>query len=155
PGGVTGGLQWGSATDGNRIFVAAANSGPSSAGGGAGAFPWTLKDGSTTGSGGWAALDRKTGAGLWTTKEPVGSPAEAAVSAANDVVFGCNLAPGVGRMVAMDAKSGAVLWSFDSGGPCNAGPSIADGMVFWGSGIFIGATLGITGPKKVFAFGLP
>ena len=28
PGGVTGGLQWGSATDGRRIFVAAANSGP-------------------------------------------------------------------------------------------------------------------------------
>jgi hypothetical protein len=37
-----------------------------------------------------------------------------------------------------------------SGGPCNAGPSISDGMVFWGSGTFSGF-----GPKKVFAFGLP
>jgi polyvinyl alcohol dehydrogenase (cytochrome) len=154
PGGVTGGLQWGSATDGNRIFVAVANSGPPSAGGGAGAFPWTLKDGSTTISGGWAALDRMTGAVLWTTKDPIGSRSEAAVSATNDVVFGCNLAAGVGRMVAMDAKSGAILWSFNSGGPCNAGPSIVDGMVFWGSGTFIGATLGAPGPKKVFAFGL-
>src|SRR5262249_60323029 len=111
----------------NRIFVAVANSGPPSAGGGVGAFPWTLKDGSTAGSGGWAALARKTGAVLWATKAPIGSRSEAAASAANDVVFGCNLAAGVGRMVAMDAKSGAILWSFDSGGPCNAGPSISDG----------------------------
>jgi polyvinyl alcohol dehydrogenase (cytochrome) len=150
PGGITGGLQWGSATDGNRIFVAAANSGTSQAGGGTGAVPWTLKDGTTTISGGWAALDRKTGAVLWTTKDPIGNRSEAAVSATNDVVFGCNLAAGVGRMVAMDAKTGTILWSYDSGGPCNAGASISDGMVFWGSGTFAG-----TGPKKMFGFGLP
>jgi polyvinyl alcohol dehydrogenase (cytochrome) len=155
PPGVTGGLQWGSATDGNTIFVAAANSGPPSAGGGAGALSWTLKDGTTTTSGGWAALDRKTGAVLWTTADPIGSRSEAPVSAANDVVFGCNLKPGVGKMVAMAAKTGAILWSYDSGGPCNAGASIDDGMVFWGSGTFIGSTLGILGPKKVFGFGLP
>jgi len=150
PSGITGGMQWGSANDGDRIFVAAANSGTSQAGGGTGAMPWTLKDGTTTVSGGWAALDRKTGAVLWTTVDPIFSRSEAPVSAANDVVFGCNLAAGVGRMVAMDAKSGAILWSYDSGGPCNAGASISDGMVFWGSGTFAG-----TGPKKVFAFGLP
>jgi polyvinyl alcohol dehydrogenase (cytochrome) len=150
PGGITGGLQWGSATDGERIFVAAANSGTAQAGGGTGAMPWLLKDGTTTVSGGWAALDRKTGAVLWTTKDPIGSRSEAPVSAANDVVFGCNLAVGVGRMVAMDAKTGAILWSYNSGGPCNAGASISDGMVFWGNGTFGG-----TGTKKVFAFGLP
>ncbi|RZT97686.1 PQQ-binding-like beta-propeller repeat protein [Rivibacter subsaxonicus] len=150
PGGVTGGLQWGSATDGNRIFVAVANSGPSSAGGGVGALPWTLKDGSVTTAGGWAALDRKTGAVLWTTKDPMGSRSEAAVSAANDVVFGCNLALGAGTMYALNAKSGQVLWSYNSGAPCNAGPSIVDGMVYWGSGTFISPG----GPQKVFAFGL-
>jgi len=64
PGGVTGGLQWGSATDGRRIFVAASNSGPSTNGGGVGAFPWTLMDGSTTTAGGWASLDAQTGAKL-------------------------------------------------------------------------------------------
>ena len=74
--------------------------------------------------------------------------AEAAVSGANGVVFGCNLAAG-GTMRALNARTGEVLWSFDSGGPCNAGPSIADGMVYWGSGTFNGF-----GPKKVFAFGL-
>lgn len=149
PGGVTGGLQWGSATDGNRIYVAVANSGPSTNGGGVGALPWTLKNGSTTTAGGWAALDRKTGSVLWTTKDPDGSRAEAAVSGANGVVFGCNLAAGAGTMRALDARTGEVLWSYDGGGPCNAGPSIAGGMVFWGSGTFTGF-----GPKKVFAFGL-
>lgn len=151
PGGVTGGLQWGSATDGQRIFVAAANSGPSTNGGGVGALPWTLKDGSTTTSGGWAALDAKSGNVLWTTKDPQGSRAEAAVSGANGVVFGCNLAAGAGTMYALDAKNGKVLWSYDSGAPCNAGPSIADGMVFWGSGTFVSPG----GPKKMFGFGLP
>ena len=148
PGGITGGLQWGSASDGNTIFVAAANSGTALAGGGTGAMPWQLKDGSTTTSGGWAAVDRKTGAVLWTTKDPIGSRSEAPVSGANGVVFGCNLAAG-GTMVAMNAKTGAILWSFNSGGPCNAGASISDGMVFWGSGTFAG-----TGAKKLFAFGL-
>lgn len=147
PGGLTGGLQWGSAVHGNRIFVAVANSGMT----GAAADPgvWTLKDGSTTKSGGWAALDRKTGAVLWTTKDPLGSRAEAAVSGANGVLFGCNLDPVNGTMYALDERDGKVLWSYNSGGSCNAGPSIADGMVFWGTGTFSGF-----GPKKVFAFGL-
>jgi polyvinyl alcohol dehydrogenase (cytochrome) len=157
PGGVTGGLQWGSATDGRSIYVAAANAGPSTNGGGRGALPWTLKDGSTTKAGGWAALEAKTGAVQWTTPDPAGwvddptngSPnrAEAAVSLANGVMFGCNLA---GKMYALDAKTGAVLWSYASGAPCNAGPSIADGVVYWGSGTFAGNN----GAKKVFAFGL-
>jgi polyvinyl alcohol dehydrogenase (cytochrome) len=53
-------------------------------------------------------------------------------------------------MVAMNAKTGAVLWSYASGAPCTAGASISNGKVFWGSGTFTGF-----GPKKVFAFGLP
>lgn len=150
PGGVTGGLQWGSATDGQSIFVAVSNSGPSTNGGGVGALPWTLKDGTTTTSGGWAALDAKTGEVRWTTKDPRGSRAEAAVSGANGVLFGCNLAAGAGTMYALDAKTGKPLWSYDSGAPCNAGPSIVDGMVFWGSGTFVSPG----GPKKLFAFGL-
>lgn len=147
PAGLTGGMQWGSASDGNHIFVAVANSGPSGSAQDPGV--WTLKDGSTTTAGGWAALDRKTGAVLWTTKDPLGSRAEAAVSGANGVVFGCNLDPVNGTMYALEARTGRVLWSYNSGGACNAGPTIADGMVYWGSGTFSGF-----GPKKLFAFGL-
>lgn len=159
PGGLTGGLQWGSATDGRGIYVAVANSGLT----GSATTPgvWTLKDGSTTTSGGWAALEAKSGAVQWTTRDPAGSRAEAAVSGANGVIFGCNLDQVNGTMYALDARTGKVLWSFNSGsgvspfvsgvfGACNAGPTIADGMVFWGTGAFQGAP----GPKKVFAFGL-
>src|SRR5262245_56061521 len=150
PGGVTGGLQWGSATDGTSIYVAAANAGPSTNGGGVGALPWTLVDGSVTTSGGWAALDAVTGKVKWTTKDPAGSRAEAAVALAGGVVFGCNLAVGAGTMYALNAKTGESLWSYDSGAPCNAAPAVADGVVYWGSGTFIAPG----GPHKLFAFGL-
>lgn len=145
PPGLTGGLQWGSAVDGKRIFVAISNSGLT--GSGTAPLPWPQADGTTTTAGGWAALDRRSGRVLWTTKDPSGSRAEAAVSVANGVMFGCNLDPAKGTMYALDAATGAPLWSYDSGGACNAGPSIADGTVFWGSGRFTGQ-----GPKKLFAF---
>lgn len=159
PPGLTGGLQWGSATDGRGIYVAVSQSGLQGAG--QGVPPWTLKDGSTTTAGGWAALDAKKGKVLWTTEDPLGSRAEAAVSGANGVIFGCNLDQVNGTMYALDARDGKVLWSHNSGsgmspfvsgvfGACNAGPSIVDGMVFWGTGTFQGAP----GPKKVLAFGL-
>lgn len=148
PGGLTGGLQWGSATDDKRIYVAVANSGLTGSATNPGV--WTLKDGSSTTSGGWAALNPKNGSILWETKDPLGSRAEAAVSVANDVVFGCNLEPGAGRMYALNARTGAPLWSFAGTGACNAGPSIVEGMVFWGSGTFGFAP----GPRLVYGFGL-
>jgi polyvinyl alcohol dehydrogenase (cytochrome) len=95
-------------------------------------------------------MDAATGKVKWTTKDPQGSRAEAAVSVAGGVVFGCNLAVGLGTMYALDAKSGAPLWSYASGAPCTAGPSIVDGVVYWGSGTFISPG----GPHKVHAFGL-
>jgi polyvinyl alcohol dehydrogenase (cytochrome) len=146
PGGLTGGLQWGSATDGLRIFFAASNSGPT--GSAMNPQPWLLKNGTTTTAGGWGSLNAFTGQTLWTTADPQGSRSEAAVSLAGGLVFGCNLMWGVGTMYAMDASTGTPLWSYNSGAPCNAGPSIADGMVYWGSGTFAG-----TGAKKLFAFG--
>jgi polyvinyl alcohol dehydrogenase (cytochrome) len=149
PGGITGGMQWGSATDGRWIYVASSNSGTAKAGAGSGAMPWTLKNGTVTKAGGWAMMDGKNGHVIWTTKDPQDSRAEGAVSATNDVVFGCNLSA-TGRMFAMRAMTGQVLWSFDSSAPCNAGASISDGMVYWGSGTFSGS-----GPRNVFAFGLP
>lgn len=147
PGGQTGGLQWGSATDGARIYVAASNSGPT--GSGLAPAPWTLANGSTVKSGGWAAVDARTGKVIWTTPDPNGSRAEAPVSVANGVVFGCNLDPGKGTMFALNAATGAVLWSHDSGGACEAGASIADGVVYWGSGNYQGI-----GPHTLTAFSL-
>jgi len=98
-------------------------------------------------TGGWAAIARSNGKVLWTTKAPAGSRAEAPVSVANGVVFGCNLDPANGTMYALDAGSGTPLWSYNTGAPCNAGASIANGVVYWGSG-----TSGGAAPHKVFAF---
>jgi polyvinyl alcohol dehydrogenase (cytochrome) len=148
PGGVTGGLQWGSATDGKRIYVADANSA---------ATPWTLIQngqavGPTVTSGFWSALDAATGKILWQTPDPAGGTTQdpGAVSAANGVVYACSADP-VGHMVAMNAATGSILWSFASGGSCNAGASISSGMVYWGSGY----RQFYVGNNKVFAFALP
>jgi polyvinyl alcohol dehydrogenase (cytochrome) len=123
--GTLGGIEWGTATDGNRIYTEIA---------------W----------GSWSALDAKTGKILWQTADPTpGSMDFGAVSVANGVVYaGSQGAPGF--MYAMDAATGKILWSFASGGSVIDGPSIADGFVYWGSGYRIG-----TNNNKLYAFAIP
>ena len=136
PGGSSGGIQWGTATDGTRIYVASANSDGK---------PYTLvPSGETITWGAWSALDTRTGKILWQTADPVsGATDTGAVSVANGVMYaGSNS----GRMYALDTLSGKILWEFDSGGSVIDGPSIVDGSVFWGSGY------GSLGNNKVFAF---
>lgn len=144
PGGQLGGLMWGSAYDGERIYTPNANSEGQS---------WTLLDGTTTTAGLWTALDPTTGEVLWQTADPSGSPTMGAVSAANGLVYACSMDP-TGHMYALDGATGSILWSFSSGGSCNAGPAIVKGTVYWGSGYGI---LGspYTSNDKFFAFTLP
>ncbi len=151
PGGTLGGLEWGSATDGNRIYAAVSNWEFAS-------FlyrPWNLLNGQTVYGGGWSALDAATGKILWQTPDPAGPAAggfdPGAVSAADGVVFGCSLDYANGMMYAMDAATGNILWSFASGASCNAGASISGGMVFWGTGY---SSFG-TSKHVLYAFGLP
>jgi polyvinyl alcohol dehydrogenase (cytochrome) len=58
-------------------------------------------------------------------------------------------------MYALDAETGAILWSFASGGSVTGGAAIAGGSVYWGSGYCGTGCIG-TGPltnnDKVFAF---
>jgi polyvinyl alcohol dehydrogenase (cytochrome) len=69
----------------------------------------------------------------------------------NGVLFGGSMDP-AGTMYAMDARSGAVLWSFESGGTVYSGPAIAENVVYWGCG-FPAARLGFGTPcQKVYAF---
>jgi polyvinyl alcohol dehydrogenase (cytochrome) len=126
PGGLLGGLQWGSSTDGSRIYVAESNS---------------------TGfqRGYWAALNAATGSVLWTRNDPSpGSPVaqsfgafgyslQGPTASANGVVYGCSLDP-TGTMAAMDAATGALLWTRQTGASCIGGASIVDGTVYWGTG---------------------
>ncbi|MDH4063736.1 MAG: PQQ-binding-like beta-propeller repeat protein [Acidobacteriota bacterium] len=128
PGGTMGGLQWGSAVDDNRIYVAVNNSGAAS---------WTLLDGTTTTAGAWSALDKATGQILWQTVTPdsffpgFGS-AIGAVTVANGVAYACTFA---GSRVAMSASSGDILWTDPPTGElCGAGAAVSRGTVYWGNG---------------------
>ncbi len=125
PGGQSGGTEWGSATDGKRLYIAITNS----------AFQdWPMQPSGIIATGGmWSALDPATGKILWQTAEPTGSWAFGPVSVANGVVYAGAMDP-KGYMRALDAATGKILWSFASGGSVASGPAIADGMVFWGSG---------------------
>jgi polyvinyl alcohol dehydrogenase (cytochrome) len=138
PGGTAGGLQWGSAVDGKRIYTANANSN------------FVPYGGATSGV--WTGLDAVTGQTLWQTRPPDGGSTSGPVTTANGVVFGCSLDP-QGHMYALNAASGAILWSFASGGSCLSGAAISDGMLFWGSGY---SNFGFgTSNNKLYAFGLP
>lgn len=142
PGGTAGGLQWGSAVDGQRVYTANANSN---------LVPWDLPDGSTTTDGVWSGLDAVTGEVLWQVTPPHGGGTSGPATTANGVVFGCSLDPD-GWMYALDAATGAVLWSFESGGSCLSGAAVSNGQVFWGSGY---SNFGIGTPNnKLYAFGL-
>ena len=61
PGGTAGGLQWGSAVDGKRVYTANANYN---------AVPWALPGGAVTNAGVWSALDAATGQLLWQKADP-------------------------------------------------------------------------------------
>lgn len=154
PGGVIGGLQWGSATDGHRIYVAISNYEHT---------PYVLPGGAMAYGGSFAALDAATGAVVWQTPdplsyEPIFTPTglgpgflavdSAPVTLAGDVVLGGSL---TGHMYAMDAATGDIRWSFFSGGSVSGGASVDKHVVYWGSGY---AKAG-TPNNKVYAFHLP
>ncbi|MDB4991573.1 MAG: Pyrrolo-quinoline quinone repeat-containing protein [Myxococcaceae bacterium] len=146
PGGSLGGLQWGSATDGRRIYTAVSNNYGS---------PWTLPDGTVTNAGLWAALDPATGAILWQT---AGTPAvtttnQGPVSVANGVVY-AGTVDTAGTMYALDAANGKTLWTFASGGSVNSGAAIVNGTVYWGSGYGVQG-IGLKGNNKLYAFSAP
>jgi polyvinyl alcohol dehydrogenase (cytochrome) len=145
PGGIAGGLQWGSAVDGSRVYVGNSNA----------AFKaWTQIDGPTVYSGGWSALDAVTGAILWDTPDPAGSNGMGPVSGANGVIYACSLGA-EGHMYAMDAASGDILWDFASGAACLGGAAIAGGQVFWGYGYDAFSPVGPQPDQGLYAFALP
>jgi polyvinyl alcohol dehydrogenase (cytochrome) len=140
PGGGTGGIEWGTASDGRRIYAAVSNSDQK---------PYKLvPSGRQITWGAWSALDVSTGKLIWQTADPTsGAFDPGAVSVANGVMYAGSQS---GLMYALDAASGKVLWSFASGGAVVGGPAIVDGVVYWGSGYRdSGAT-----NNKLYAFSL-
>jgi polyvinyl alcohol dehydrogenase (cytochrome) len=140
PGSTLGGIEWGTATDGERIYVAITNSKN---------LPYPLINGTTITWGAWSALDVGTGKILWQTADPAQAIDIGSVSVANGVVYAPSMS---GNMHALNSKNGKILWTFASGGSVIDGPSIVDGTLFWGSG-YRKVGNGV-GNNKVFAFSL-
>jgi polyvinyl alcohol dehydrogenase (cytochrome) len=147
PGSELGGIQWGSATDGERIYVALSNQGNK---------PFTMKSGTPHNSGAFAALNPATGEIIWQVKAPVSSSGMdwgmGPLAVANGVVFGASYS---GQMTALNAATGATLWNYNgpAGQPLGSnicGASIANGTVYWGTG-YTNLGFGNT-DNRLFAF---
>jgi polyvinyl alcohol dehydrogenase (cytochrome) len=139
PGSSVGGIEWGSATDGTRIYIAIANGD---------GLPYPNNPGLGNG-GSWAALDAATGRILWQIPTPQNAMALGPMTVADQVVFAPSMS---GDMVALDSATGATLWSYHANGSVVAGPAIVNGVVYWGSG-YSNLTLG-TGNNQLFAFSI-
>jgi polyvinyl alcohol dehydrogenase (cytochrome) len=139
PGTELGGIEWGSATDGNRVYVAESD---------ISGIPYTVNGRTVTG-GSWAALNASTGAIEWQAPDPQGAADLGFISVANGVVYAPSDAGSGSNMYALNASTGAIDWSYASGGSVIAGAAIVNGTVYWGSGYYIG-----TDNDKLYAFGL-
>ena len=128
PGGVLGGIEWGTSTDGQRIYAAITNGSHKT-------YTYTTFDGQkrTTSGGLWTALDAATGRILWQTADPQGAMyiTDGFVSSANGVVYAGSSG---GNFYAMDAQTGDIKWTFQSGGAVWSGAAIVEGNVYWGTG---------------------
>ena len=146
-GGRLGGIQWGSASDGQNMYAALSDIAHTSMSGGIGRMVADPKAG-----GGLFALSAETGEKVWSAPpgvcgdRPSCSPAQsAAISVIPGVVFSGAVD---GRLRAYSTTDGKVLWEFDTaqeftgvngvkgkgGAMDGAGATISGGMVFVGSG---------------------
>jgi outer membrane protein assembly factor BamB len=167
PGGPTGGIEYGSAVDGQRVYVSEGNT--KQVGHDAGTY--TLPGGQTINYGSYAALDAATGSILWQVPDPAGAkgidngkpctrdgPREnctgafpkGAVTVLNGIVYGCSTAP-TGPLYAFDTATGKLLWSFDGGASCDTRATVIGDAVYWAAGkTLYGFTLN-AGPMRVNA----
>ncbi len=140
PGSALGGMEWGAAFDGKRIYVSIANlyGIPTNVGG----------------AGSWAALDPETGQILWQVGDPNGAITLGPVTATNGAIFVSSMAGSATAptMLALDPASGQTLWTFAAGSSVNAGPAVVDGVVYWGSGYAHLGIPGFTTNNKFYAF---
>ncbi|MDH2430866.1 PQQ-binding-like beta-propeller repeat protein [Sphaerisporangium sp. TRM90804] len=144
PGGHVGGIMWGTAYDGQRVYLAEANFNKT---------PYQIAGGTTITSGSYAALDPRTGRVLWQVPDPSAGFAWAPLTVANGVVFACSTG---NQMYALDAANGRTLWQFDAPYSCMAGPAVVNGTVYWGNGYerfkYGGGTTGSTTEGTFYAF---
>jgi polyvinyl alcohol dehydrogenase (cytochrome) len=132
PGSALGGIEFGTASDGDRIYVAQAH---------------------PRQGGAIAMLEGATGKILWNTptpdKRPNYGPLVITGNWDNRLVFAGSAA---GFVRAYDGKDGKILWEFDTGGGIGGGPSVVNGVLYIGSGY---SFLRVGKPNnKLYAFSL-
>ena len=148
PGSTLGGIEWGPATDGKRIYIAEENFF---------GIPYTTPSGQTITSGSWAAIDPATGAILWQTPDPShnafgGGNALGPVSVANGVVYAPSMS---GHMYALNSATGRILWDYATTGAVVSGAVVVNGTVFWGNGYTHLGLPGWGGSTTFRAFSVP
>jgi len=154
PGGILGGIQWGTAVDGQYVYVAVSNSRHTT---------YKLEPSGMNWNGGsWAALSPATGEIVWQVPDPgldplnPNLPADSMgpVTVANGVLYAGSSS---GAMYGFDTSSGNTLWSFQAAGSVISAPSVFDGVLYWGSGYrTIGQLQPISTPSNQFySFALP
>jgi polyvinyl alcohol dehydrogenase (cytochrome) len=163
PGGHLGGIQWGTAVDGTRIYVGVNDTQGD---------PYTLggaPDAGKTSAGSWAALDPATGQILWQVANPtMTAPLQGASVNGPVTVLPCGACSGgahsvllvgsmdaMGTMLALDATTGKTVWSYVSGATVYGAPAVVDGVVYWGNGYPSGRLFFGTPGATLFAFSLP
>jgi len=146
PGSYLGGIEWGSASDGTRIYVAIAN---------VNGVPYAAGR-----AGSWSALNPVNGEILWQIADPNHAGWDyGPMTVANGVVYAESMgglnsttAP---TMFALNAATGATLWSYVAGASVNAGASVVNGVVYWGSGYgLLSAPIGTGGNQTFYAFSI-
>jgi polyvinyl alcohol dehydrogenase (cytochrome) len=142
PGSSLGGMEWGSASDGKNIYVAISNY-----------YGIPYPNPSLGSAGSWAALNPANGAIVWQTADPNDAVDIGPMAVSNGVVYGSSLSQETTakNMVALNAATGAILWSFSPGVSVNAGATIVNDMVYWGSG-YSNLGLGSGGDNTFYAF---
>jgi polyvinyl alcohol dehydrogenase (cytochrome) len=164
PGGKLGGHQWGSATDGKKIYYQTTNLEHKLVKLDAG-----YSKGKAVNGGFWGAVDIKTGSDVWQTPDP-SSEFPLKGEGINHIIYGKNLGRGFfasamgpltfynqmlfvgsvsGEMLALDSSDGKILWSFMAKGSVVGAPSVVNDTLYWGTGYH----MGLEG-NKVYAFGL-
>ncbi|KAK4604004.1 hypothetical protein RGQ29_012490 [Quercus rubra] len=124
PGGLTGGGIWGAATGNKRLYTNIANSDGKN---------FTLKPSAiNTTAGGWVAMEADSGKILWCTANPSNATAAGPVTVANHVLFAGSTHP-KGPIYEMNAKTGEILLSYETGATLYGGMSVSDGCIYLGN----------------------
>lgn len=75
--------------------------------------------------------DGSTGIIQWSTANPSNATSSGPVTVANGVLF-AGSTYGTGPIYAMDAKSGKILWSYETGATVYGGMSVSKGCIYVG-----------------------